>query len=309
RGDGAHGGGAGPRRRQLRPRRPRPPRRLRRARGRRHRPAALPPRGHGPLRRAPRRAQPPRGAHVPPPRERPSPRRPRGARRARARAHRAAPHAHPQKAHPPRAARRDPPSQDRGETMTATVVPVEPVSAATSEVDPASRERVAAMVTEFLDARCPVTYNWTYRTSRADLRALYEKAKGEQWDGRTYLPWDTHVDPTEDQVPDSTIAIFGTHLWNKLDKKGIGELRQHMQSWTLSNFMHGEQGALLATAQIVTTVPWTDAKFYAATQVMDEARHVEVYERYLREKIQLTYDINEHLRALLDQILSDPRWD
>ena len=82
-----------------------------------------------------------------------------------------------------------------------------------------------------------------------------------------------------------------------------------MQSWTLSNFMHGEQGALLATAQIVTTVPWADAKFYAATQVMDEARHVEVYERYLREKIQLTYPINEHLRALLDKILSDSRWD
>jgi P-aminobenzoate N-oxygenase AurF len=188
--------------------------------------------------------------------------------------------------------------------MTATAVPVE-----TNEVDPASRERVAEMVTEFLDARCPLNYTWTYKSSRHDLRALYEKAKGEQWDGRTYLPWDAHVDPTEEQVPDHTIAIYGTHLWNKLDKKHIGELRQHMQSWTLSNFMHGEQGALLATAQIVTTVPWADAKFYAATQVIDEARHVEVYERYLREKIQLTYDINEHLRSLLDQILSDPRWD
>jgi len=73
--------------------------------------------------------------------------------------------------------------------------------------------------------------------------------------------------------------------------------------------MHGEQGALLATAQIVTTVPWADAKLYAATQVLDEARHVEVYERYLREKIQLTYEINPDVKILLDQILSDPRWD
>ena len=49
------------------------------------------------------------------------------------------------------------------------------------------------------------------------------------------------------------------------------------QNWTLSQFMHGEQGALICTAEIVETVPWVDAKYYAATQVMDEARHVEVF--------------------------------
>ncbi len=167
----------------------------------------------------------------------------------------------------------------------------------------------ALEIAEYLDARCPVTYVWRYASSRADLRALYEKAKQEQWDGRTYLAWDTQVDPQAENFPDQNIPIYGTPLWNKLSAKNIGELRQHQMSWTLSQFLHGEQGALLATAQIVTTVPNIDAKFYAATQVMDEARHVEVYERYLREKVELTYPINEHLRSLLDSILSDPRWD
>jgi hypothetical protein len=176
-------------------------------------------------------------------------------------------------------------------------------------VEPEAQERVSKMVTEFLDARCPVNYTWSYESSRADLRALYEKAKGEQWDGRTYLPWHHDVDPTQESMPDSLIAIYGSHLWSKLSPKNIEELRQHLQSWTLSNFLHGEQGALLATAQIVCTVPLADAKFYASTQVMDEARHVEVYERYLREKVQLTYPINEYLRQLLDSILSDSRWD
>ena len=176
-------------------------------------------------------------------------------------------------------------------------------------VDPAAQERVARLVSEFLDARCPTTYTWRYESTRADLRALYEKAKTEQWDGRTYLPWDTEVDPGAETIPDQNIAIHGTHLWRKLDEKNIRELRQHAKSFTFSNFLHGEQGALLATAQIVNVVPFADAKFYASTQVMDEARHVEVYERYLREKIGLTYPINVHLRALLDQILSDPRWD
>jgi P-aminobenzoate N-oxygenase AurF len=172
-----------------------------------------------------------------------------------------------------------------------------------------SRQRVAQMVSEYLDARCPVAYVWSYETSRQDLRALYEKAKGEQWDGRTYLPWDIEVDPTAENMPDAQIPIYGTEHWAKLADKDIQELRRHFQSWTLSQFMHGEQGALLATAQIVTTVPWVDAKFYASTQVIDEARHVEVYERYLHQKVQMSYPINPHLRMLLDTILSDSRWD
>ena len=80
-------------------------------------------------------------------------------------------------------------------------------------------------------------------------------------------------------------------------------------AWILSQFLHGEQGALLATAQIVDAVPVIDAKLYAATQVMDEARHVEVYDRYLREKLEKVYPINPHLKTLLDQILTDSRWD
>ena len=81
------------------------------------------------------------------------------------------------------------------------------------------------------------------------------------------------------------------------------------QNWTLSQFLHGEQGALICTAQIVETVPWIDAKYYAATQVMDEARHVEVFAKYLDEKLSGHYPINAHLKMLLDDIISDTRWD
>jgi hypothetical protein len=82
-----------------------------------------------------------------------------------------------------------------------------------------------------------------------------------------------------------------------------------LQKSLLSQFMHGEQGALLCTARIVETVPWIDAKYYAATQVMDEARHVEVFARYLDEKLGSQYGINENLKGILDDILRDPRWD
>ena len=77
----------------------------------------------------------------------------------------------------------------------------------------------------------------------------------------------------------------------------------------LSQFMHGEQGALLCTAKIVETVPWIDAKYYAATQVMDEARHVEVFAKYLDTKLSGHYPLNSHLGLLLDDIIQDSRWD
>src|SRR5436190_22855345 len=85
--------------------------------------------------------------------------------------------------------------------------------------------------------------------------------------------------------------------------------RRHQQAWQLSQFLHGEQGALVCTAKIVQQVPSVDAKFYAATQVMDEARHVEAYKRLVHDKFELAYPITPTLKRLLNDVLSDARWD
>ena len=98
-------------------------------------------------------------------------------------------------------------------------------------------------------------------------------------------------------------------MLEKWDEKRWIQFGIENQNWMLSQFMHGEQGALLCTAKIVETVPWIDAKYYAATQVMDEARHVEVFSRYLDEKLSGHYPINAHLGLLLDDIVADSRWD
>jgi hypothetical protein len=162
---------------------------------------------------------------------------------------------------------------------------------------------------ETLESQYPVAWLKGYTSDHPELVALYEKAKHDQWDGRLALDWATDVDPERENFPDMQIPIWGTPLWSKLGPREVRDLRHHSMSWTLSQFLHGEQGALLATAQLVDAVPWYDAKLYAATQVMDEARHVEVYERYLREKVERRYPVNDSLKALLDQILSDSRWD
>ena len=79
------------------------------------------------------------------------------------------------------------------------------------------------------------------------------------------------------------------------ERHGAGRVRRHIVGWNFSQFLHGEQGALICTAKIVQNVPDIDSKFYAATQVMDEARHVETYNRYL-DKIETAYPINYNLK-------------
>lgn len=159
-------------------------------------------------------------------------------------------------------------------------------------------------------------FTWDYSLARPQLRKLYEKAKVGQWNATTDLDWDTEIDVEKvvsaDRAAESagfTADHYrGTVVQNWGDKEwlafGIDQRR-----WTLSQFLHGEQGALLCTAKIVETVPWYDAKLYAATQTVDEARHVEVFHRYLDEKMGGSFQVNAHLRMLLDDIIEDSRWD
>jgi hypothetical protein len=158
-------------------------------------------------------------------------------------------------------------------------------------------------------------FTWDYERSRAPLSKLYEKAKTSQWNASD-LPWDTPVNQLDVVQANraQNQAIFQNYdlTGTPVESWGEDEWTRHSiesQNWTLSQFLHGEQGALICTAQIVETVPWIDAKYYAATQVVDEARHVEVFARYLDEKLSGHYPINAHLKMLLDDIIADNRWD
>ena len=159
-------------------------------------------------------------------------------------------------------------------------------------------------------------FTWDYdKGKRAKLDKLYEKAKTSQWNVTTDLDWSIEVDPYTALDLDLERALMGdmgedpSSPIAKWDDKEWEEFGLQSIKWRLSQFLHGEQGALLCTAKIVETVPWIDAKFYAATQVVDEARHVEVFGRYLDEKLGGGYPVNPHLRMLLDDIINDSRWD
>jgi hypothetical protein len=153
------------------------------------------------------------------------------------------------------------------------------------------------------------TYAWNYGSVKEGLRDLYEKAKRDQWNGTLQLKWDTPVDPEGEIIPQSYNPLEDYAPYKKLNQREVARFRHATISLQLSQFMHGEQGALIVASQLAGAVPWIDAKYYAATQTMDEARHVEVFSRYLREKLEWEWPINPNLKKLLDIIILDRRWD
>ena len=160
--------------------------------------------------------------------------------------------------------------------------------------------------------RTPTTtvFDWDYKGGRDHLLRLYDKGTRNQWVASDRIDWSTDVDPSSpDCFPDSVIAIADSRFWPMMNEAERGEVRRQQLGWQFCQYLHGEQGALVCTSKIVNTVPNLDSKFYAATQVVDEARHVEVFNRYVHEKLEVVYPINSNLKTLLDQGLDDARWD
>jgi hypothetical protein len=164
-----------------------------------------------------------------------------------------------------------------------------------------------------MPARHSAHFDWTYPADHPEMRALYTRAKRGQWDSDTTLPWLTSVDPFDPRTPllparfldFDMLETMGVHL----DASERLELTYSMTSWMLSQFLHGEQGALLAAAQVTEAVEVYDGKLYGATQVVDEGRHVEVFHRYLDQKLGKLYQINDNLFTIIDSLMSDARWD
>ncbi len=158
---------------------------------------------------------------------------------------------------------------------------------------------------------------WNYERNRGQLVTLYEKAMGSQWNSVTDLDWAIDVDPerlvAEQDSPMLAVTRMAATLPGsplaKWKEKQYSQLGIEFFKASLSQFMHGEQGAMMTAAKIVETVPWIDAKYYASTQTMDEARHTEVFAKYLRTKLGDAYPMSPFLKAQIWSLLEDSRWD
>ncbi|HJL15283.1 MAG TPA: ferritin-like domain-containing protein [Sandaracinaceae bacterium LLY-WYZ-13_1] len=156
-------------------------------------------------------------------------------------------------------------------------------------------------------------FDWSYPHDFPEMADLYERAKTGQWNGSD-LPWGTDVDPLNPEVPLIPADFFAFEPLEEMvgvrftpeEKMGF---RHGFVSWMLSQFLHGEQGALFAAAQVTEAVQFFDGKLYGSTQVMDEGRHVEVFHRYLDSKLEKLYQINDNLFVIIDALMQDSRWD
>jgi ribonucleotide reductase beta subunit family protein with ferritin-like domain len=164
-----------------------------------------------------------------------------------------------------------------------------------------------------IPSRHSAHFDWSYPSDHPEMYELYRRAKAGQWDGETYLPWRTDVDPYNPDtaiIPDEFFAYdVAARMGVKLTDKEQADVRMSLAAWMLSQFLHGEQGALLASAQVTESVQFFDGRLYGATQVMDEARHVEVFHRYLDRKLGKVYQVNDNLFVIIDALMRDGRWD
>ncbi len=169
------------------------------------------------------------------------------------------------------------------------------------------------MTTVQADAARRVTYqletlwDYDYLPTHDELSMLYETAKKNQWNGSTQIDWSRPVGK-EGPVLNVQLAFAGTNFFTRLTQEEQREVEIKLSAWRLSQFLHGEQGALVVCGQLVNAIPELDAKLYASTQVVDEGRHVEVFEKYVK-KLHKIYPVDPLLKGLIDEILATNLWE
>lgn len=164
-------------------------------------------------------------------------------------------------------------------------------------------------VAEIFQTPLTGSYNWNYTLQDDRIKKLYQLGKQLNWDAEMDIDWDR---PWPEEGYDQMASLMNLEdyePYQALTEEEKAEFWLHQNSWSLSQFLHGEQGALLVASQLTSCAPTFNAKLYAASQTFDEARHVEVFNKYIQERLGMMYPINTHLKSIIDKILTDPRWD
>jgi len=156
------------------------------------------------------------------------------------------------------------------------------------------------------------TFNWDYQPRDNEFNKLYQKAKLSQWNVQTDLDWSIPVnidDPSVDLISEEIFPLNQLRTYRRLPRKQQRKHRAELMAWLLSQFLHGEQGALFATCHLTSAYQPMEGKLFGSTQVVDEGRHVEAFQTYLTTKLNRVYEINDNLYVILDALMTDSRWD
>ena len=175
---------------------------------------------------------------------------------------------------------------------------------------PVEQELNPEDVVEIFNTPLTGCYNWDYKVQDNRIKKLYELGKELEWNVEKDVDWSIPYPEFSDDGFKFMDDQWKNHKdYAKLSYEDRCQFIKDSQDWTISQLMHGEQGALLVASQLTSCAPTFNAKLYAASQTFDEARHVEAFNKYLQTRIGRIMPIGNNLKALLDKILTDPRWD
>jgi hypothetical protein len=163
------------------------------------------------------------------------------------------------------------------------------------------------MTLEKMRSPIDAVWDWSYEVEEARLEELYAKAKRDQWNADVAIDWSTPVDPSGKILDSERMAFLKLGFFQKLDRRTLEGFNAHYSAWILSQLLHGEQGALMVAGELVACVPDYEAKLYVGSQAMDEARHVEVFARYIR-RLDHIYPAQPALLSILEDIVETPFW-
>jgi P-aminobenzoate N-oxygenase AurF len=160
-----------------------------------------------------------------------------------------------------------------------------------------------------IGAHHDTVFEHAYPTEAPDLRRLYENAKRDQWNVSRDVEWSQPFDIEQGVLADEMIDIYGTPFWDRLTPTQRAELNRKFALWRLGVLLYGEHGAMLLCSQLVECVSGPDAKFFQATQVVDEGRHNEVLHRYIALRLDgETYQLAGYVREIFDTLLGTSAW-
>ncbi len=167
----------------------------------------------------------------------------------------------------------------------------------------------AEEIAEIFQTPLQGTYNWDYTLQDNRIKRLYQLGKDLSWDAEHNINWEQEKQHPDDEHDQKFNAFYSYPPYQAMSEDEKKVYRKHYNSWALSQFLHGEQGALLVASQLCSCAPTYNAKLYASSQTFDEARHVEVFSKYIQNRVGLMYPVSTSLKSILDKILTDQRWD
>ena len=154
-------------------------------------------------------------------------------------------------------------------------------------------------VVEIFQTPLTGSFNWDYTVQDNRIKKLYELGKQLNWNVEVDVDWTPNFVGISDAEFDFENTQWDKHkTFKTFDKETRLEFFKDLNSWATSQFLHGEQGALLVASQLASCAPTYNAKLYAASQTFDEARHVEAFNKYLQQRLKRSWPIGRALKGL-----------